>query len=184
MPAAIRRRIFFALVLLVVLAAANLGIRAMGRSPAPAGEGWVISKVINGATLSAAPANNLLQPEKRLILEGLRAPLRDQRPWGEAAARRLEELVGIKDKERKILTVETDLTVRDDRDRLLVYLWDGDRLINELLLREGLVTANFQTANTKYQDRFRRAQAEARILERGVWNPREPLREFMRRRRP
>jgi micrococcal nuclease len=179
MPAATRRRIFFVLLLVIVLAGANLGLRAMGQSPAPAGEPWVISKVINGATLSGAPASNLLQPEKRLILEGVRAPWRDQRPWGEAAARRLEELVA--PRERKIVTLEAGAD-RDDRDRLLVYLWDGNQLINEILLREGLVAADNTPANGKYQERFRRAQAEARILERGIWNPREPMREFSRRR--
>jgi len=65
-----------------------------------------------------------------------------------------------------------------DRERidkyggLLAYVWAGDRMLNEELVREGLATAEtgYRYSNSM-KTRFRRAEDQARAARRGIWSP-------------
>lgn len=68
------------------------------------------------------------------------------------------------------VTVETDVRVRDQYDRILgyVFLRDG-KMVNEEMAQSGYVTALVYPPNVKYVERIRAAVAEARKAKRGLW---------------
>ncbi len=85
---------------------------------------------------------------------------------GKQAKRYVEDLL----KPGTILTLEFDVQKRDKYGRLLayVYLEDG-RMLNELLIREGLALVYTFPPNVRYVDRLVRAQQTARSERRGFW---------------
>jgi len=90
-------------------------------------------------------------------------------PWGpEAAAFTREFLAGGE------VQLEFDKERRDKYDRLLAYVWVGDTMLNEELIRLGL--ARFEPQyhySSAMKDRFRRAQAEAKAAHRGIWSEKD-----------
>lgn len=138
----------------------------------PQGTQVRVSRVVSGQVvevLDPSPATAQTQPIRLL---GLGAPPAQQDPWGKAAQARLAELaIG------QTLLLETDRVAQDEQGRRLAYLWQGDRLLNETLVAEGYAIAASQVPNTKYEQRLAAAQAQARLLELGIWNPVNPLRQ-------
>ena len=65
--------------------------------------------------------------------------------------------------------LQFDLERIDPYDRTLAYVWLGDELFNETLVREGYAFVTTYPPNVRYVDRFRAAQREARSAGRGVW---------------
>jgi len=65
--------------------------------------------------------------------------------------------------------LEFDRERIDPFGRTLAYVWLGEELFNETLVREGYAFVATFPPNVKYVDRFRAAQREARSEERGVW---------------
>jgi micrococcal nuclease len=59
---------------------------------------------------------------------------------------------------------------------VLAYVWLEGVLLNQQLVEEGYVLAEEQLPNTKYSQTLEHAQLEARLMERGIWNPQQPLR--------
>lgn len=51
---------------------------------------------------------------------------------------------------------------RDDYGRLLTYVWAGDTLVSEQLIREGLAEIWTHPPNVRHVDDFTTAQKEAR----------------------
>jgi micrococcal nuclease len=157
--------------LILLLVAINIGLDLAKKPEVHRGEIWTVNRVVSGQTIEGAPSDNLAAVLQRVRLIGLSAPLKEQIPWGDRARQRLEELV----KDQKIL-LELDVKTKDNSDRLLAYLWKGDRLINLQLVEEGFALAESSSPNVKYDAEFSRAQAKARLLEAGIWNPQNPLR--------
>jgi micrococcal nuclease len=59
----------------------------------------------------------------------------------------------------------------DRNDRFLAYVWVGDRMLNEELVRAGLATAETGFRySAAMKTRFRRAEEEAKAAERGIWS--------------
>jgi micrococcal nuclease len=59
---------------------------------------------------------------------------------------------------------------REDRfGRTLAYVWLGDALFNERLLRDGYATVSTFPPNVRYVERFLAAQRFARNHDRGLW---------------
>lgn len=81
----------------------------------------------------------------------------------EAAAFVAERLEG----ER--VRLEFDVEREDRFGRTLAYLWLGDELFNETIVREGLAVVTTFPPNVRHVDRFVAAQREARAESRGVW---------------
>lgn len=75
--------------------------------------------------------------------------------------------------EGKQVTLEFDVQERDQYGRLLAYVWLGDQLFNEILVREGYAQVSTFPPNVKYVDRFTKAQEEAREAGRGLWGAEE-----------
>lgn len=65
--------------------------------------------------------------------------------------------------------LEFDVERIDPFGRTLAYVWLGDELFNETLVREGYAFVSTFPPNVRYVDRFQAAQREARAGERGVW---------------
>lgn len=84
--------------------------------------------------------------------------------FGKEASNKNKELI-----EGKEVKLEKDVSETDKYGRLLRYVYLGDTLINELLVKEGYAHASSYPPDIKYQDRFTRAEREARENNRGLW---------------
>jgi micrococcal nuclease len=65
--------------------------------------------------------------------------------------------------------LEFDVERIDPFDRTLAYVWLGDELFNETLVREGYAFVTTFPPNVRYVRLLRAAQREARSADRGVW---------------
>jgi micrococcal nuclease len=105
--------------------------------------------------------------EQRCRLIGIDAPETGQEPWGLRAKEHLRSLLKA---QRWQVSVETGLEMIDRYDRLLVYLWTKDsQLINEQMLEDGYAVLLTYQPNSKYADRFAKAQRTARQKKLGIW---------------
>ena len=59
---------------------------------------------------------------------------------------------------------------RDRYDRLLAYVWVGDMLFNEWMIRQGYAREFTYNEPYRYQQMFQAAEAEARAAGRGLWH--------------
>lgn len=69
------------------------------------------------------------------------------------------------------LHVEVDMDERDDFGRLLAYVWAGEVLVNERLVRDGYARAHGYPPNLARQSQLREAQRKARAEGLGLWGP-------------
>jgi len=105
----------------------------------------------------------------RTRLIGMDAPEMGQRPWGRNAK---EHLIKIMRRAKWTVYVETDEERIDKYGRLLVYLWTKKRrFINEMMVVDGYAVAFTIPPNTRYADRFTRAENSAREKQKGIWGP-------------
>ena len=118
-----------------------------------------ISRIADGDTVYCGSTGRI-----RLLL--IDAPELSQYPQGRDAKRVLQDMLPVGTN----VTVETDVRLRDQFDRVLgyVFLRDG-KMINEEMARSGYVTALVYPPNVKYVERIRAAVAEAREAKRGLW---------------
>ena len=72
--------------------------------------------------------------------------------------------------EGRTVRLEFDVERIDPFDRTLAYVWVGDELFNETLVREGTALVTTFPPNVKYVDRFRDAQRLARDEGLGLWS--------------
>ena len=72
-----------------------------------------------------------------------------------------------------VVRLQFDRQRLDRYGRFLAYVFDGQRMLNEELIRAGLATAEtgFRYA-ASMKTRFRRAEDEARAAGRGIWSDR------------
>jgi len=105
----------------------------------------------------------------RTRLIGMDAPEMGQEPWGRRAREHLRMLLK---EARWRVSVDTDVEKYDKYGRLLVYLWTPDEeMLNERMVRDGYAVLFTIQPNSKYRDRFKRAQRIAREEKRGIWGP-------------
>jgi len=81
----------------------------------------------------------------------------------EAAAYTTARLLG------QTVGLEKDVSETDKYGRLLRYVWLGDELLNETLVREGYASVSTYPPDVKYAERFLAAQQEAQSAGRGLW---------------
>lgn len=62
-----------------------------------------------------------------------------------------------------------DVEERDRYGRLLAYVYAGDEMVNEALLREGFAQTLTVPPNVRHAERFAALQREARAARRGLW---------------
>ena len=71
--------------------------------------------------------------------------------------------------EGKEVMLEKDVSELDKYGRQLRYVWIGNILVNEYLVREGYAQSSSYPPDVKYQDRFVEAQRLARQEAKGLW---------------
>jgi micrococcal nuclease len=72
--------------------------------------------------------------------------------------------------EGEIVYLEQDVQKTDKYGRVLAYVWLKDgRMLNEVLIREGMAQVYTIPPNVKYQDVLLKAQRQAREEGKGFW---------------
>ena len=89
----------------------------------------------------------------------------DPEPFSRAATRANRRLV-----EGKHVRLESDVETHDRFGRVLAYVYAGEVMVNEELLREGFAQPLTIPPNVKYAERFRALAEEAREAHRGLWS--------------
>jgi len=84
--------------------------------------------------------------------------------YGKEASEKNKELVLNKE-----VRLERDVSETDKYGRLLRYVWFGSLMVNEYLVREGYAMSSSYPPDIKYQERFVKAQREAREKNKGLW---------------
>jgi micrococcal nuclease len=127
-----------------------------------------VLRVVDGDTL-------LMQDHKRLRLMGVDTPetVKEDtpvQPWGPEATQFTRDFVG-----RGDVRLQFDRERTDRFGRYLAYVFVGDRMLNEELLRAGL--ARWEPGyhySQSMKTRFRKAQREAQQAHRGIWSEDKP----------
>jgi len=73
--------------------------------------------------------------------------------------------------EGKNIKIEFDKTQgeRDKYDRLLLYIWEGDNFINDIMIRTGYAHEYTYNLPYNYQKQFKQAEKEAKENKKGLW---------------
>lgn len=121
-----------------------------------------VVKVIDGDTIK-------IETGEVVRLIGIDAPetVHPSKPlacFGEKSSAKAREIL-----EGGLVRLEKDVSDRDKYGRLLRYVWKGEELVNEILVREGYATVSTYPPDVKYQYRFLEAQRLAREENRGLW---------------
>ena len=125
-----------------------------------------VRRVVDGDTL-------LLESGARVRLQGIDTPetVMEDHPieaWGPEASQFTKDFV-----ERAGLRVRLTFSLerKDRHDRFLAFVWDGDVMLNEELVRSGLADARL---DYRYSGTMKRrlavAEDEARKAGRGIWS--------------
>ena len=117
-----------------------------------------VARVVDGDTLNCADGT-------RVRLIGMDTPELAQAPFGREAQRALVRLAP----PGSTVHLERDVTARDRYGRTLAWVWAGDTLVNEALVRRGFAVLYTIPPNVKYAGRIERAQKAARGASAGLW---------------
>lgn len=126
-----------------------------------------VTRVLSGQTLEVEETATAM----KVRLVGIDAPDLQQHPWGEAALQQLETKIG-----GKTVLLEFDTQQKDAFGRNLAYVWHDGVLLNLQLVKEGYVLWMPRSPNYKYDRQLENAQAYARLMGLGIWNPDRPMR--------
>lgn len=162
------RSVIFLLIILILIV--YRGLRSAnhnaGRGPSTEEGVWTVERVVDGDTLRLTNGETV-----RLI--GVDAPESVKphspvEPYGPEAAEYLATLVH---QAGNRVRLEFDGPRRDKYGRLLAYVWAGDKLLNEEIIRAGYGRAETQYSYSQFmKQRFVLAEAEARLARRGIWS--------------
>lgn len=119
-----------------------------------------VHRVIDGDTIELPDGSKV-----RLI--GINAPESTTKKecFGEQAKNKSKKLI-----EGKQIRLEKDISQNDQYGRLLRYIWVGDEMINEILVRQGYAEVSTFPPDVKYQERFLTAQRLAQTEQIGLWS--------------
>ncbi len=159
-----RPAIFF-LLLFALVAVRLWQTQRLPRPPEALVEGdYRVERVIDGDTL-------LLANHARVRLQGIDTPetVKPDHPveaWGPEATAFTREFVA-----GGTVRLQFGLERKDEYGRFLAFVWVGDRMLNEELVRAGLATAEL---GFRYRPAMKRrmaaAEDEAKAAKRGMWS--------------
>lgn len=135
-----------------------LSVPFAARAQTPEGTTCVVDRIVDGDTFYCADRTKV-----RLI--GVDSPERGQ---GRIAGRANSALARHLPRGRAVI-LEGDVTPTDRYGRTLAWVWSGDSLVNELMVREGWAVRYTVPPNVKYVDRLGIAERTARRAGRGLW---------------
>ena len=124
-----------------------------------------VARVVDGDTLVVS------EPRERVRLIGADTPETVKpnhpvEPWGPQATEFTKAFLSGGE-----VRLEFDAESRDKYGRILAYVWVGDRMLNEELIRAGLARAEMQYRySAANKARFRQAESEAQAARRGIWS--------------
>jgi len=132
------------------------------RTATPSGEMARVARVVDGDTVE-------LETGEKVRYIGMNTPetvdpRKSVECFGKEASDKNKELV-----EGQDVLLERDVSDKDQYDRLLRYVWVGDTMVNELLVRQGYAQVTTYPPDVKYKDRFVRAQQAAQEESIGLW---------------
>ena len=125
-----------------------------------------VRRVVDGDTL-------LLESGARVRLQGIDSPetVREDwpvEPWGPEASAFAKNFVA--DANRQV-RLTFSLERKDRHDRFLAFVWNGDVMLNEELVRAGLAHARLDYRYSgPMKRRLAAAEKEARAAKRGIWS--------------
>ncbi|HJQ78713.1 MAG TPA: thermonuclease family protein [Lacipirellulaceae bacterium] len=146
--------------------------RVVALNSAPSGPDFLaegmheVRRVVDGDTL-------LLASGARVRLQGIDTPETvregfDVETWGPQASQFTKQFV---DRAENRVRLTFSLERKDHYDRFLAFVWDGDVMLNEELVRAGLAHARLDYRYSgPMKTRLARAQDEARRAGRGLWS--------------
>ena len=155
-----------------LIVAAVLALRYFSVEPQPPGPELLdeglhqVRRVVDGDTL-------LLESGARVRLQGIDTPetVKEDHPiesWGREASQFTKNFIAEADGSVRLTF---GLERKDQYDRFLAFVWHGDRMLNEELVRAGLARAKL---GYRYSGTMKRrladAQDEAREAKRGIWS--------------
>lgn len=175
--AKVRRSLSLLFVILLLLTL-SFWIQGCQSPKMPQGVQVKVEQVLSGQTLEvtslekstktiSSPSHSFL----KVRLVGVDAPDLQQQPWGQAAKQRLEAMIG-----GKTVWLESDVQDKDAFGRHLAYIWLDGVLLNKQLVKEGYLLWVPRSPNHKYDTTLEKAQAWARLMGQGIWNPEQALR--------
>ncbi len=125
-----------------------------------------VRKVIDGDTIELRIGTS----NETVRLLGIDTPetIHPSKPvecFGPEASARTKQLLPQGTKVR----IERDTEARDHFGRLLLYVYLGDRMVNEVLLSEGFAVPLSIEPNTTHATQFDQVSGEARTASAGLW---------------
>lgn len=69
----------------------------------------------------------------------------------------------------QVVRLEKDVSETDRYGRLLRYVWVGETLVNDYLVRNGYARSSSYPPDIKYQEIFRKSEAQAQAGNLGMW---------------
>jgi micrococcal nuclease len=136
-----------------------------GEAPKEAADPYIVARVVDGDTLEVKKGEVL----EKIRLIGVDTPETVKpntpvQPYGKEARDYTKKMLLNKE-----VRLEFDVGRTDRYGRLLAYVYLGDEMFNETLLREGYARLMTVSPNVKYADRFVAIQKEAREAGAGLW---------------
>lgn len=160
------RRMLACVFVAVAVSCAAGGPTSDGRPPAGAGRvATQVTRIVDGDTIhvdldgrdTSVRLIGIDTPEKQ-------GPYTQLECYGEEATRHTAELL-----DGRTVDLEFDVERTDRYGRTLAYVWLGDQLVNETILRDGYAQLLTIPPDVAYVDRFRVAERDAREAGRGLW---------------
>lgn len=121
-----------------------------------------VTRVIDGDTIQIATGEKV-----RYIGVNTPETVDPRRPvqcYGHEGSAENKKLV-----EGKEVRLEKDVSNTDKYGRLLRYVWVGDVMVNEFMVREGFAQVSTYPPDVKYKDRFVAAEKLAQAENKGFW---------------
>jgi micrococcal nuclease len=125
-----------------------------------------VRRAVDGDTI-------LLASGARVRLQGINSPESVKpdspvEPWGLEASQFTKDFL---ERAHHRVRLTFSLERKDRYDRFLAFVWDGDVMLNEELVRAGLAQArlDYRYSGTM-KKRLAKAEQEARKAERGIWS--------------
>jgi micrococcal nuclease len=152
-------------VAVAALVFASTACDAVDRSPDRGGGGTVVTRVVDGDTAHVEiDGEDVTVRFIGIDTPETVAPDEPVECFGpEASAYTQRRLEG------KRVRLEYDVEREDRYGRTLAYVWLGDELFNETLVRQGYALVTTFPPDVRYVDRFTAAQREARQDDAGLW---------------
>jgi micrococcal nuclease len=129
-----------------------------GQRESTARASCIVTTVADGDTFRCADGT-------RVRLLGIDSPEQGQGPTYQDARRGLQRYL----RQDQAVRLEADVRPRDQYGRTLAYVWLGDTLVNEAVVRDGWAVLYTVPPNVRYVDRIRQAERAARTARRGLW---------------